>query len=115
MLEAAGGSDYGLDDPAPAERDHLVRADENPGRITFRHPLIRSAAVGALTAGERRRAHRALAAVLAGQPERRAWHLGEASVEPDEQVAGWRRRRRAPSLGAEPTPARWKGSSVPLT
>lgn len=88
VLEAAGGSDYGLDDLAPAERDHLVRADENPGRITFRHPLIRSAAVGASTAGERRRAHRALAVVLAGQPERRAWHLGEASVEPDEQVAG---------------------------
>jgi hypothetical protein len=28
-----------------------------------------------------------LAAVLAGQPERRAWHLGEAAVEPEEQVA----------------------------
>ena len=27
------------------------------------------------------------AAVLADQPERRAWHLGEACVEPDEEVA----------------------------
>ena len=55
--------------------------------MTFRHPLIRSAAVEASTAAERRRAHRDLAAVLADQPERRAWHLGEAAVEPDEEVA----------------------------
>ena len=87
LLEAAGGSDYQLDDLAPAERDHLVRIEENSHRVAFRHPLIRSAAVEASTAGERRRAHRALAAVLADQPERAAWHLGEASVGPDEQVA----------------------------
>ncbi len=87
VLGAAGGRGYQLDDLAPAERDHLVRTGESTHRITFRHPLIRSAAVGASTAGERRRAHLALAEALAGQPERRAWHLGEASVEPDEQVA----------------------------
>jgi len=29
-----------------------------------------------------------LAAVMTDQPERRAWHLGEACVEPDEEVAG---------------------------
>ena len=87
VLGAAGGHGYQLDDLAPAERDHLVRTEENTHRVTFRHPLIRSAAVGASTAAERRRAHQALAEALAGQPERRAWHLGEASVEPDEQVA----------------------------
>ena len=87
VLEAAGGRDYQIDDLAPAERDHLVRTDENSRRITFGHPLIRSAAVEASTLGERRRAHQALATVLADQPERRAWHLGEACVEPDEQVA----------------------------
>ena len=74
-----------IDDLAPAERDHLVHTDENSHRVSFRHPLIRSAAVEASTSGERRRAHRALAAVLADQPERRAWHLGEACVEPDER------------------------------
>ena len=87
VLDAAGGHGYQLDDLAPAERDHLVRTDENTHRVMFRHPLIRSAVVEASTAGERRRAHQALAEALAGQPERRAWHLGEASVEPDEQVA----------------------------
>src|SRR6266568_4364527 len=87
VLAAAGSGDYRLEDLAPAERDHLVRVGQNPGRVSFRHPLIRSAAVEASTAAERRRAHQAVAAVLAGQPERRAWHLGEAAVAPDEHVA----------------------------
>ncbi len=87
VLEAAGGSEYQLDDLAPAERDQLVRADEGSRRITFRHPLVRSAAVEASTLSERRRAHQALAAVLTDQPERMAWHLGEACSGPDERVA----------------------------
>ena len=58
VLEAAGGSDYQIDDLAPAERDHLVGTDENSRRITFGHPLIRSAAVEASTLGERRGATR---------------------------------------------------------
>lgn len=87
VLEAAGGGDYQLGDLAPAERDHLVRADESSRRIVFRHPLARSAAVEAATLGERRHAHQALAAVLADQPERMAWHLGEACSGPDERVA----------------------------
>ena len=64
-----------------------MRIEEYPRRLVFGHPLIRSAAVAVSTLGERRRMHQALAAVLAGQPEVRAWHLGEACVEPDEQVA----------------------------
>ena len=87
VLEAAGGGDYRLGDLAPAERDHLVRADESSRLIVFRHPLVRSAAVEAATLGERRHAHQALAAMLADQPERMAWHLGEACSGPDERVA----------------------------
>ena len=87
VLEAAGGGEYQLDDLAPAERDQLVRADEGSRLITFRHPLVRSAAFEASTLAERRRAHQALAAVLTDQPERMAWHLGEACSGPDERVA----------------------------
>ena len=88
VLGAADDGGYRLDDLAPAERDQLVRADENSLRVLFCHPLIRSAAVEVSTLGQRRRAHQALAAVLTDQPERRAWHLGEACTEPDERVAG---------------------------
>ncbi|MGW4488948.1 AAA family ATPase [Amycolatopsis sp. NPDC004368] len=81
------GYESDLEDLASAEQDRLVAFDEGTRRLVFRHPLIRSAVVDACTSAERRAAHRALAQVLVDHPERRAWHLGEASVEPDEQVA----------------------------
>ncbi|MFD3457612.1 ATP-binding protein [Streptomyces sp. NPDC058691] len=90
VLHAAArqaGSGADLEDLAPAEQDQLVTVDEGTRRLVFRHPLIRSAVVDACSSAERRAAHRALAQALAHQPERRAWHLGEASVEPDEEVA----------------------------
>lgn len=87
VLKAAVGDDCRLEDLGPAERDQLVRVTTDPHRVEFRHPLIRSAVVAESTSAERRAAHRALAAVLADDPERRAWHLGEATVEPDEEVA----------------------------
>lgn len=76
-----------LDELGPAEQDQLVSIDYGTRQVVFRHPLIRSAVVAVSTGAERRAAHRILAQVLVNQPERRAWHLGEASVEPDEQVA----------------------------
>ncbi|GHH73511.1 LuxR family transcriptional regulator [Streptomyces sulfonofaciens] len=81
------GYEAELDALAPAEQDRLVTFKEGTRRLVFRHPLIRSAVVDVCTSAERRAAHRALAHVLVNEPERRAWHLGEASVEPDEQVA----------------------------
>ena len=105
VLQAAAGQQQ-IEDLAPAEQAGLVRIDDRTGRLVFRHPLTRLAIVGLSTSGERRRAHRALAAQLADEPERRAWHLGEAAVEPDEQTAGLleetaqRTLRRADAVGA---------------
>jgi DNA-binding CsgD family transcriptional regulator len=79
--------DADLRDLDPAEQDGLVRVDESPRRLVFRHPLIMSAAVEAATSSGRRAAHRALAQVVADKPEQRAWHLGEATLQPDEEVA----------------------------
>jgi DNA-binding CsgD family transcriptional regulator len=56
-------------------------------RIQFRHPLVRSAILGSESASRRQQAHRALAAVLANRPYRRAWHRAQAIIGPDDEVA----------------------------
>ncbi len=91
---------------SPARRAQLVSADEDTGRVEFRHPFVRSTVVHLATREERRAAHRELAGLLAGDPERRAWHLAEAADGPDEavarlleQVAG-RTLRRGDGVGA---------------
>ena len=70
-----------------AERAGILRPDPRTGRLEFRHPLIRSAVVEPSTSDERRAAHRMLADAFASSPRRRAWHLGQATVGPDEEVA----------------------------
>ena len=87
VLEAGAASNAGFRDLAPAEQARLAYLDEATHRLAFHHPLMRSAVVDLSQADERRTAHRALADVWADQPDRRAWHLAEATVEPDESVA----------------------------
>jgi DNA-binding CsgD family transcriptional regulator len=73
---------------APAERARILQRNPRTGRLEFRHPLIRSAVFELSTSDERRAAHRVLADASAQSPQHRAWHLGQAAVEPDEEVAG---------------------------
>jgi DNA-binding CsgD family transcriptional regulator len=92
------------DDLAPAERAQLVHVDDSSGRLTFSHPMTRSAVVENSTSAERRAAHRALAENLTGQPRRRAWHLADASAGPDEEVADLLEQLAHGSL--------WRGDAV---
>ena len=87
VLEGAAATNIALHDLAAAERARLAYVDHATHRLAFRHPLMRSAVVDLSEAEERRAAHRVLADIWMQQPDRRAWHLAEATVEPDESVA----------------------------
>ena len=57
-------------------------------RAEFRHPLVRPAIYSTAAPGLRRDVHRAVAAVLPeSSADLRAWHLSEACVGPDDDVA----------------------------
>ena len=77
----------GFRDLAAAEQARLAYLDQATHRLAFHHPLMRSAVVDLSHAEDRRSAHRLLADVWAAQPDRQAWHLAEAAIEPDESVA----------------------------
>ena len=72
---------------APAERARVAYVDDTTGRLAFHHPLVRSAIIERSTSADVRQAHQVLAGRRRDDPERLAWHLAEAAVEPDERVA----------------------------
>jgi DNA-binding CsgD family transcriptional regulator len=109
-------------DPGVTRLPEVRRMLSLSPRVAFSHPLMRAAAYWSALPGERRRVHAALAAVTdpGRDPDRRAWHLAEATEGPDEAVAreleesadrargrgGWESQRafleRAAQLSAEP-------------
>jgi DNA-binding CsgD family transcriptional regulator len=77
-----------IDDSAAAALEAEGLLELRP-RVTFRHPLVRSAVYQAVSPEDRRQAHDALAQATDAEidPDRHAWHRSQATVRPDEEVA----------------------------
>ncbi|MFG2729959.1 AAA family ATPase [Streptomyces canus] len=109
VLRAGSDDSKALMALSAVESDRLITFDDTNRRFVFRHPLMRAAVVEASTLTERCQAHRTLAEIRAQAPERRAWHLGRATLVPDERVAalleeaGHRAARRGDATAAVAT------------
>jgi len=86
LLRALDKLGIAAESVVPAENAGLI---ELGSRVSFRHPLVRSAAYRAAAPETRRRGHAALADATDPQtdPDRRAWHRACATPAPDEAVA----------------------------
>ena len=84
VWQAAGR--LGIRPEAAADTDGLLTLGT---RVTFRHPLVRSAVYRSASPTERQAVHRALADATDSEldPDRRAWHLAHATPGFDEDVA----------------------------
>jgi DNA-binding CsgD family transcriptional regulator len=86
LWRAAARLGIGVDSAAPAAEAGLA---EFGRRVRFRHPLVRSAVYRSAPARDRQSVHQALAEVTDPErdPDRRAWHLAQATEGPDEDIA----------------------------
>src|ERR1700733_9357516 len=86
MWSAAEALGIGADAVEPAADAGLLTVGR---RVTFRHPLVRSAVYRAASPRELRAVHQALAGATdpRADPDRRAWHPAQATLGPDEEVA----------------------------
>ena len=86
LWRAAGALGIPVEAAAPAEEADLITVG---ARVTFRHPLLRSALYTAASPPQRRAAHRALAEATdsAHDPDGRAWHRAQAALAPDDEIA----------------------------
>jgi DNA-binding CsgD family transcriptional regulator len=89
VRRAAASLGLGVEVVEQAEETELIEIGGSAGQVVFRHPLMRPAAYRAVSRGDRRKVHAALAQVTDAQadPDRRAWHLAQARSGPDEEVA----------------------------
>jgi DNA-binding CsgD family transcriptional regulator len=87
ILRAAGKLELPQDALDPAEEAGLIQTDDL--RLTFRHPVVRSAAYGSTTLSQRRRVHGALAGAFprGERAEAALWHRAMATLTADEEVA----------------------------
>ena len=116
VWRAAERLGIGAEAVAPAADAGLLAIGE---RVTFRHPLVRSAVYRAASAAERRAAHQALAGATdpEADPDRRAWHRAQATLGPDEEVASELERSagRAQARGGLAAAAAFLERSAALT
>lgn len=98
LVAAAEGGDHGViaaacralnvDVAVLAEAEQLDLVRLTGGRISFRHPLVRSAIYASAEPGARRGAHHAIAAALpVTAADQCAWHLSESVLGTDDTVA----------------------------
>ncbi|MGW7256615.1 LuxR C-terminal-related transcriptional regulator [Streptomyces sp. NPDC054834] len=95
----------------------LLVVDPVTGQLGFRHPLVRSAVVQLATPNRRRAAHAELAELYPDDQERRAHHLAEATVDPDDKVAALLERaaEAATRRGASSVAVSWLERAAQLS